>query len=100
MLGAGGVGKSSITVRFVQDMFVDSYDPTIEDSFRKMVTIRGLAPIDSAARAASKEKKKKRKQRNRPQASFSTMDAINSLPDPNTLSNVHFTQEPKKKSCK
>ncbi|XP_041351895.1 circularly permutated Ras protein 1-like [Gigantopelta aegis] len=61
MLGSGGVGKSSITVMFVQNIFVDNYDPTIEDSFRKMVNIKGLGPIDSDARAAKKEKKKKKK---------------------------------------
>ncbi len=29
-MGAGGVGKSAITVRFVQGVFVECYDPTIE----------------------------------------------------------------------
>jgi len=29
-LAAGGVGKSALTVRFVQDVFVETYDPTIE----------------------------------------------------------------------
>jgi len=32
--GAGGVGKSAITVRYVQNVFVANYDPTIEDSYR------------------------------------------------------------------
>ena len=27
---AGGVGKSALTVRFVNDSFVDHYNPTIE----------------------------------------------------------------------
>jgi len=39
VLGSGGVGKSCITVRFVQDVFVEKYDPTIEDSYRKNVEV-------------------------------------------------------------
>ncbi|ODQ77660.1 hypothetical protein BABINDRAFT_163374 [Babjeviella inositovora NRRL Y-12698] len=39
VLGAGGVGKSSITVQFVQGVYVESYDPTIEDSYRKQIEI-------------------------------------------------------------
>lgn len=41
MLGAGAVGKSSLTIRYVSDQFVDNYDPTIEDSYRKMVKVKG-----------------------------------------------------------
>lgn len=41
MLGAGAVGKSSLTIRYVSDQFVDNYDPTIEDSYRKMITLKG-----------------------------------------------------------
>jgi Ras-related protein Rap-1B len=42
VLGSGGVGKSAITVQFVQGIFVEKYDPTIEDSYRKQVEIDGI----------------------------------------------------------
>lgn len=35
MVGIGGVGKSSLTIQFVQQYFVMDYDPTISDSYTK-----------------------------------------------------------------
>eukprot|EP01115_Flamella_aegyptia_P009562 TRINITY_DN40890_c1_g1_i2.p1 TRINITY_DN40890_c1_g1~~TRINITY_DN40890_c1_g1_i2.p1 ORF type:complete len:195 (+),score=48.78 TRINITY_DN40890_c1_g1_i2:43-627(+) len=43
VVGAGGVGKSALTVRFIQGNFVEKYDPTIEDSYRKLVEVDGTA---------------------------------------------------------
>ena len=40
-LTAGGVGKSALTIQLIQNHFVDEYDPTIEDSYRKQVVIDG-----------------------------------------------------------
>jgi GTPase KRas protein len=39
IVGSGGVGKSAMTVLFVHDYFVEQYDPTIEDSYRKQITV-------------------------------------------------------------
>merc|ERR1711959_22329 len=39
ILGGGGVGKSALTIQLVQSHFIDEYDPTIEDSYRKQVSI-------------------------------------------------------------
>ncbi|KAI8147067.1 ras family-domain-containing protein [Fennellomyces sp. T-0311] len=39
MVGGGGVGKSALTIQFIQSQFVDEYDPTIEDSYRKQCVI-------------------------------------------------------------
>jgi GTPase KRas protein len=41
VLGGGSVGKSALTIRLVSDHFLSDYDPTIEDSYRKLVTIDG-----------------------------------------------------------
>ena len=41
VLGSGGVGKSALTVQFVQGIYVEKYDPTIEDSYRKQVEVDG-----------------------------------------------------------
>lgn len=40
--GAGGVGKSSICVQFISGHFVNDYDPTIEDSYRKQLVVKGI----------------------------------------------------------
>ena len=37
VVGSRSVGKSSITVRFVEDHFVESYYPTIENQFSKSI---------------------------------------------------------------
>ena len=36
VFGAGGVGKTSLVLRFIKDEFRDSYVPTIEDTYRKV----------------------------------------------------------------
>lgn len=39
MLGAGGVGKSALTLQFMYDEFVEDYEPTKADSYRKKVVL-------------------------------------------------------------
>lgn len=52
VLGSGGVGKSALTVQFVQGIFIEKYDPTIEDSYIKQVEVDGhdcvLEIVDTA----------------------------------------------------
>ena len=38
VLGSGGVGKSALTIRLITDNFLEEYDPTIEDSYRKQAS--------------------------------------------------------------
>jgi GTPase SAR1 family protein len=37
VVGGGGVGKSALTVQFIQNVFLEEYDPTIEDSYRSKI---------------------------------------------------------------
>ncbi|KAI0602761.1 ras small monomeric GTPase [Biscogniauxia sp. FL1348] len=39
VLGAGGVGKSCLTAQFVHNEWIESYDPTIEDSYRTQIAV-------------------------------------------------------------
>lgn len=39
VLGAGGVGKSAITLRFMRDVFVQKWEATIEDAYRRKVRV-------------------------------------------------------------
>jgi len=39
VLGSGGVGKSALTVQFVSGHFIEKYDPTIEDFYRKEIEV-------------------------------------------------------------
>jgi len=45
VLGSGGVGKSALTVQFVTGQFVEKYDPTIEDFYRKEIEVDNTPSI-------------------------------------------------------
>lgn len=40
VVGAGGVGKSALTIQLIQNHFVDEYDPTIEVNMHALVSER------------------------------------------------------------
>merc|ERR1711939_555416 len=52
VLGDGGVGKTALAIQLCLNHFVETYDPTIEDSYRKQVQIDGqscmLEVLDTA----------------------------------------------------
>lgn len=41
ILRPGGVGKSALTVQFISGKFVERYDPTVEDFYRKEIEVDG-----------------------------------------------------------
>ncbi|KAG0005631.1 hypothetical protein BGZ79_003241 [Entomortierella chlamydospora] len=41
VVGDGAVGKSALTLRFLRDQFHEEYDPTIEDSYCRHITVDG-----------------------------------------------------------
>lgn len=55
LLGAGGVGKSALTMQFVSHHFLDYHDPTIEDAYQQQAVIDGevglLDILDTAGQA-------------------------------------------------
>ncbi|ORZ09479.1 ras-like protein 3 [Absidia repens] len=55
MVGGGGVGKSALTIQFIQSHFVDEYDPTIEDSYRKQCVIDGETALLDVLDTAGQE---------------------------------------------
>ncbi|KAJ8315109.1 hypothetical protein KUTeg_007259 [Tegillarca granosa] len=56
VVGGGGVGKSALTIQFIQSYFVTDYDPTIEDSYTKQCVIEDqvarLDILDTAGQEA------------------------------------------------
>ena len=57
--GAGGVGKSAICIMFTCGHFVDCYDPTIEDSYRKQCVVKGIPQTRGGGASGSSSKSHK-----------------------------------------
>ncbi|XP_073179295.1 GTP-binding protein Rit1 isoform X5 [Lepidochelys kempii] len=55
MLGAGGVGKSAMTMQFISHRFPEDHDPTIEDAYKIRIRIddepANLDILDTAGQA-------------------------------------------------
>jgi len=41
VIGPGAVGKSALTIQFIQNQFMEYWDPTIQDNYRKHVVLDG-----------------------------------------------------------
>ncbi|CAO3653201.1 unnamed protein product [Mucor hiemalis] len=80
MVGEGGVGKSAMTIQFIQSQFVDEYDPTIEDSYRKQCVVDGeCALLDILDTAGQEEYSAMREQYMRNGEGFVLVYSITSL---------------------
>lgn len=55
LIGSGGVGLSAVTIQFIQKHFVEEYDPTIEDSYRKQVVVDDKSVIIDITDTAGQE---------------------------------------------
>ena len=56
VVGGGGVGKSALTIQLIQNHFVEEYDPTIEDSYRKTLEVdKELCLLDILDTAGQEE---------------------------------------------
>lgn len=42
VLGSRSVGKSSLVIKYVEDLFIESYYPTIESTFSKSINYNGV----------------------------------------------------------
>ncbi|TFK49552.1 hypothetical protein OE88DRAFT_1632510, partial [Heliocybe sulcata] len=74
-----GVGKSALTVRFIQNLFVEGYDPTIEDWYRKQAVIDGeVALLEILDTAGQEEYKAMRDQYIRSSEGFLLVYSITS----------------------
>lgn len=79
VVGGGGVGKSALTIQLIQSHFVDEYDPTIEDSYRKQCTLDGeLVLLDVLDTAGQEEYSAMREQYMRTGEGFLLVYSINS----------------------
>lgn len=93
VVGGGGVGKSALTIQFIQGQFVDEYDPTIEDSYRKQCVVDGEeAMLDILDTAGQEEYAAMREQYMRQGEGFLLVFAINARSSFEEMQVCYLTQ--------
>ncbi|KAL7417178.1 small GTPase superfamily [Mrakia frigida] len=55
VLGDGGVGKTALVVQFTMSQFVETYDPTIEDCYRRLWVVDDQACLLEVLDTAGQE---------------------------------------------
>lgn len=90
VVGGGGVGKSALTIQFIQSHFVDEYDPTIEDSYRKQCVIDDeVALLDVLDTAGQEEYSAMREQYMRTGEGFLLVYSVTSRNSFDEISTFH-----------
>uniref|UniRef100_A0A8D2IXS7 RAS related n=1 Tax=Varanus komodoensis TaxID=61221 RepID=A0A8D2IXS7_VARKO len=90
VVGGGGVGKSALTIQFIQSYFVSDYDPTIEDSYTKICNIDGTPTrLDILDTAGQEEFGAMREQYMRTGEGFLLVYAINDRGSFNEINKFH-----------
>ncbi|KZT06043.1 ras-domain-containing protein [Laetiporus sulphureus 93-53] len=90
VVGDGGVGKSALTIQFIQNQFMTEYDPTIEDSYRKRYVIdEELAVLDVLDTAGQEEYRTIREQYMRSGEGFLLVYSITSRRSFEALATFH-----------
>ncbi|KAI4885038.1 hypothetical protein NFI96_017707 [Prochilodus magdalenae] len=101
VVGAGGVGKSALTIQLIQNHFVDEYDPTIEDSYRKQVVIDGeTCLLDILDTAGQEEYSAMRDQYMRTGEGFLCVFAINNTKSFEDIHQYRSDKSPEIRECK
>ncbi|XP_060758319.1 ras-related protein R-Ras [Neoarius graeffei] len=90
VVGGGGVGKSALTIQFIQSYFVSDYDPTIEDSYTKICTVDGKETrLDILDTAGQEEFGAMREQYMRSGEGFLLVFALNDIGSYNEIQKFH-----------
>ncbi|XP_069048046.1 ras-related protein R-Ras [Lepisosteus oculatus] len=90
VVGGGGVGKSALTIQFIQSYFVSDYDPTIEDSYTKITAVDGRPTrLDILDTAGQEEFGAMREQYMRSGEGFLLVFAINDRGSYNEIHKFH-----------
>ncbi|KAM3821435.1 ras-related protein R-Ras [Vipera latastei] len=90
VVGGGGVGKSALTIQFIQSYFVSDYDPTIEDSYTKICNIDGTSTrLDILDTAGQEEFGAMREQYMRTGEGFLLVYAVNDRGSFNEIHKFH-----------
>eukprot|EP00732_Lithocolla_globosa_P002664 Lithocolla_globosa_v1_NODE_1829_length_2311_cov_5.136525.p2 type:complete len:194 gc:universal NODE_1829_length_2311_cov_5.136525:1685-2266(+) len=91
VVGAGGVGKSCITIRFLKNEFFHEYDPTIEENYQKKVTLKEgyEATLNVVDTAGQQEYSSLRDQHLRTGEGFLLVYAVNDEPSFAEVQELH-----------